>query len=149
MTDTAGEEIRISIPTPTPSLNETQRLHPMAYHRLGKQWQTAIRMLAPKQLETATGRRRVVIERRSTRELDQDNLVGGAKVVIDALKKLGFILDDNPANLDLEVVQARCEKGERPSTVITIAAPAVSSPSPGGHESHVAQNKSTATLVDE
>jgi Holliday junction resolvase RusA-like endonuclease len=116
------DSIRIVIPTPLPSLNETQRMHRMAYHRLGKQWALAIKMLAPK-LEPATGKRRVVIERRSTRELDKDNAYGGAKVVVDALKKLGLILDDNSANLDLEVVQSKCGASERASTIITIDCP--------------------------
>jgi hypothetical protein len=113
--------IRIVVQMPTPSLNETQRMHHFAYARLGKKWQMALALLALVQRATkATGKRRLVIERRAKRELDKDNAYGGAKLVIDALKKLGLILDDDAANLDLEVTQAKCGKGEKPCTILTL-----------------------------
>lgn len=47
-------------------------------------------------------------ERRGKRwELDRDNLLGGCKPVIDAIKACGVIGDDSPKWLDLEVTQQR------------------------------------------
>lgn len=78
---------------------------------------TAHRLGAPP-LERA----RVLIERYSVQEPDQDGLVGGAKPVIDALlvrsskhpHGLGFIVDDSPTHLTLDVrhVKALTLKGQ-------------------------------------
>jgi len=51
------------------------------------------------------------------RRLDRDNLVGGCKPLIDAIKDAGIIRDDSPGWLDLEVEQ---QIGS-PMTVIEIS----------------------------
>ena len=50
---------------------------------------------------------RVTIERVSPRLLDRDNLYGGAKLLIDAMKRLDLIRDDSDRWVDLVVTQAR------------------------------------------
>jgi Holliday junction resolvase RusA-like endonuclease len=105
------DPIRIVIPMATPSLNETQRMHWGRRSREGKQWLAMVALLC-RDVPRATGRRHVTIERFGVRELDKDNAYGGAKVLVDCLKKLGIIINDDAANLDLEVVQRRCKWGE-------------------------------------
>lgn len=66
----------------------------------------------------AKGKRKVKLWLRSKRSRDYANLFLGAdKYILDNLKRLGWIIDDNPKWLDLEVVG---EVGE-PQTVIEIS----------------------------
>ncbi|MGN6107259.1 MAG: hypothetical protein ACTHU0_19280 [Kofleriaceae bacterium] len=58
----------------------------------------------------ATGKRRVTFERLyggRCREWDNDNFVGGLKVVRDALVREGLLVDDNEANLTAIYKQAK------------------------------------------
>lgn len=68
----------------------------------------------------ATTRRRVIILRLGARDLDYDNFVGGLKVVLDSIKQMGLIVDDNPKMLELVCEQRRPAKGEAPNTQIII-----------------------------
>ncbi len=109
----------------TPSLNQTQRMHWAKRKRLATQIATRIIVVACQQgiaiaEHRADGKRKVTIERRGRKMLDADNAWGGCKILIDELKKFGLIVDDNAANLDLEVTQSRLGKGETPHTIITI-----------------------------
>lgn len=45
------------------------------------------------------GQRKVTIDRWGPRLCDHDNIVGGAKQLIDALVAEGFLVDDSPAHL--------------------------------------------------
>ena len=104
----------------TLSLNKLLEKHWGARSKLSKQYEVAIRMLA-RDITKATGRRRLRIERHSRGTLDKDGAYGGCKPLIDAVKRAGLIIDDNPANVELEVVQVKLAKGERPHMVITLA----------------------------
>ena len=53
------------------------------------------------------------------RLLDPDNLYGGAKPVIDAIKKVALLYDDSVAYINLEIHQYSCGKA-KPSTLITL-----------------------------
>jgi len=113
--------IRMVIPMASPSLNQTQRMHWAELRKLAKTWQVHIFVRAFEvRAEPASSKRRVVIERRGKRQLDKDNAYGGCKIIVDALKKEGLIVDDDSQNLDLEVTQAKLSKGDKPCTVITI-----------------------------
>lgn len=108
----------------TPTLNVSLRQH---WHQRGKKTREmawAIRVALGRQRAPATPyrRARVVIERRAGGIPDADGLIGGCKGLIDCLmpfveKKreygLGFILDDGPAHLVLEVRALRVKKAER------------------------------------
>lgn len=48
---------------------------------------------------------RVEITRQGGRTLDQDNLVGSVKILVDALRNVNLIRDDTPAAIDLIVRQ--------------------------------------------
>ena len=57
----------------------------------------------------------VVIERYGRRMLDDDNFRGGLKVVIDALKDVGLILDDSPKHITTKATQTLTHKLRSPS----------------------------------
>lgn len=121
MNITTGQQIRIVVDMPTPSLNETQRMHWAKLRRLYQKWQLHVFARAfEARAEPASGKRRVIIERRGKRYLDEDNLFGGCKIVIDALKNEGLLVDDNAENMELKVVQTKPEKGSLPCTIITL-----------------------------
>jgi len=114
-----SQVITFTVHMPTPSLNETQRMHWAKRAKLASMWHLAI-AVKTNHAPRATGKRKLVIDRRGKRALDADNLVGGAKAVIDVIKKLGLIVDDNAANLDLEVRQTKLDRGMSPHTFFTI-----------------------------
>jgi hypothetical protein len=95
-------------------------MHWAARSKLSKQFETAIRLLA-RDIPRATGKRCLTIERHSRGMLDKDGAYGGCKPLIDAVKRCGLIIDDNPKHCDLEVVQVKLAKGEQPHTVIILA----------------------------
>ena len=111
---------RIVLPIETPSNNKLLGMHPMARHRLSKKLAIVV-ALCGRGTPKATGKRYLTIERHGKRELDKDNAYGGCKPLIDAIKRCGLIIDDNPANVELEVVQVKLAKGEKPHTVIVLA----------------------------
>jgi hypothetical protein len=48
---------------------------------------------------------KVTITLHQIREMDYDNMYGAVKPVLDALKKIGAIVDDSPRHISLEVKQ--------------------------------------------
>lgn len=54
------------------------------------------------------------------RLLDIDNLAGGSKFIIDALRYQGFIRDDSPDQIELSFAQIKVPKRTLEETVITI-----------------------------
>lgn len=111
---------RFSVNMATPSLNETMRWHWARARKEAKAWLLAIwAHVGPNELAEGK-RRKLTIERHGKRLLDHDNLVGGMKIAIDSVKKLGLIHDDSPTWLDLEVRQTKLAKGEKPRTTFTI-----------------------------
>lgn len=59
---------------------------------------------------------KIVVTR--TRPQDPDNAMGSVKPVLDALNRLGWIVDDSPRWLDLQFSEVR---GKKEQTEITIA----------------------------
>ena len=55
---------------------------------------------------------RVRITRYAARLLDLDNFAGGCKPLIDAMRKRGLIVDDDPASVSLEFAQAKCSRAD-------------------------------------
>ncbi len=101
----------------TPSLNAwANKRGPYRYGRLRGHWQSLLghawyvalsrRAITPAGF-TPPARARLSITRESPQQLDPDNLVGGLKPVIDALRRLRLIADDDPASLQLAVRQVR------------------------------------------
>ena len=110
-----------TLPMPTPSLNEIQGYH-WAYCKRQKEglgWILASALNKVPAIPRASGKRTVTISRHGKGRLDRDNLVGGCKWLIDAIKERGLILDDCDASLHLVVEQVVSRKTE-PYTVVTI-----------------------------
>ncbi len=122
----------IVLPRPIRSLNVSSRTHWSSYARERKWWTVALSgwsMAA--RIPPAEGKRRVTLVRVYSgrqRELDEDNLQGGSKCVIDALKPCGkragrvvyganVIRDDDAKWLERVYRQ---ERGTRSETRITV-----------------------------
>lgn len=100
--------ILLEIPFATPSLNTVQRQHWLTAWRSKKKWVKLVRdalivsgnFPPPPPPPFAVVR----IERFGPRQLDHDNMLGGAKSCIDALKDLRLIEDDSPEHIQLHMV---------------------------------------------
>ena len=88
----------ITIPQATPSPNELNKMHFMERHRLKQTfgWLLAGALNKQPKIPKATGPRILIIERHGKKAMDQDNLAGGCKALIDCIKDKGLILDDSP-----------------------------------------------------
>lgn len=105
----------------TPSLNEIRSQHWAAQTR-GKTalgWILVSSLNQRPAIPLATGKRRVTITRHGKGQLDRDNLFGGAKDLVDAIKARRLILDDNPDACELIVKQV-VDRKATPHTVVTI-----------------------------
>ena len=90
-------ETKITLPYATPSLNQLIRMHWGARKRLQDDLSFMVlakSMAIPK--AAPRDRRTVRITRHGPRKLDHDNLVGGCKPLVDALRGARLIHDDNP-----------------------------------------------------
>jgi len=76
---------------------------------------------ADKDEERSTGRFRVRIERRGAKLLDADNLAGSCKWLVDALRYRGYIPDDSPECITLEITQVKTPRKEDRGTLIEIS----------------------------
>lgn len=113
----------LRIERPSPSQNTLERSHWRARKASKDAWKTLIRGAAGfLDIPRAHGRRRLTIERHAKGTLDEQNLIGGAKGLIDDLVQLGLLVDDRPAFLDLgKPVQIRLLKHERrPYTLLIL-----------------------------
>lgn len=111
--------INLEIPAVPPSLNLLLRMSWPRRHAVQTKWRKWVWATLHehgrhpgKPLERA----RITINRRSTGQLDQDNLHGSVKPVLDALTYNDVIVDDSPNHIDLVVTQSRGE----PSTSIRV-----------------------------
>lgn len=126
-------QVRFFIPRLSPSLNEYRGMNPHARKRLkltfGQEILFAVNRLhhatRPPWLRNATGKRTLTIYRISYGELDKDNLYGGLKPVVDAIKEQRLIKDDRPSLLDYTAKQVKILRKENylPGLSITISLP--------------------------
>ena len=88
------------------SRNELDKMHWSKRHREREQWAVAIRFEGfGGRVPQADGPMKINILSNRSRKLDYDNLVGGCKPILDALKKLGAIVDDKPGMVDVTYSQ--------------------------------------------
>ncbi len=102
-----------------PSLNAYLRMHWRERKKLGVEFGWEIRAAV------GCGRprvqfRKIEIERRSINEVDLDNLWGGMKGFIDALRHLDLIPEDKPSEVDISVRQARVKTKEEEGTLLIL-----------------------------
>lgn len=114
--------VELVIPVASPSLNKYAFAHWRVQYRDKQQWFAQLLVASRKSNATkATGKRRVVVRRYGRRALDVDNGYGGLKPILDGMRKLGLILDDDAKYLDLKFENCPLEKGKEPHTVIEIS----------------------------
>ena len=112
------------VPAATPSLNIWQRMHWAKRRKAIADWTYMVAGATPKgQAWNPIGRLRVELTRVSPGNvatgalLDRDNLWGGAKVLVDALRYRGLIPDDDESSIELVVTQ---KHGRPASTLVTL-----------------------------
>jgi len=109
----------IKVEAATPSPNELNRMHWAERRRLKETfgWLLASALNKLPKIPKATGPRRLVIERHGRKAMDQDNLAGGAKGLIDCIREQKLVLDDNPNVCQMEFRQIVSRK-DGPHTLI-------------------------------
>jgi len=85
----------VFLPRLTQSLNKTLRQHWAANARKNKSWQHDLAWFFPARPRTKAFRYMAIVSYRKGTP-DDDNLRGGCKPVIDALRRLGWLWDDSP-----------------------------------------------------
>ena len=61
---------------------------------------------------------KLIYERHGSRFLDQENWFGSTKVLTDAIKEMGLIVDDRQEWLDIQhLPQVKCKRGEEKTEV--------------------------------
>jgi len=67
-----------------------------------------------------TNYRKLVIIRVNSKLLDKDNLILGTKPIVDILKKMKWIYDDDPTSITTRIEQIRCQDEQFYGTIIQI-----------------------------
>ena len=103
----------------SPTLNRWQRMHWAVRRKQGRVWQAAVIALGiPRVIKPCL--RLVKFVRVGSRLVDTDGLYGGLKPVVDALKSVKAIWDDDPDHLSLYAEQRKRAKKEIPHMVIEV-----------------------------
>ena len=102
-----------------PSLNKVLRMHWAKRKGLLDAWMWMVLVAYGHLPIVCDGKRRVKITLHHARLYDKDNAYGACKVIFDALKAQGFIVDDAAQWLEAEVVQKKCPHKKR-HTVLEI-----------------------------
>ncbi len=98
----------LDIPCAPPGLNVLMRMHWARRSAAAKKWRKLVwvaRCQAVIGKPVCLSHARVTITRTSPRLLDEDNLYGSAKLLLDALVRNELIQDDSPQHLELIVSQ--------------------------------------------
>jgi len=116
--------ITLSIPEASPSLNELKGKHWSHHQRMRRHWsmlvliaknEARVSMAAPPEQVT------VQITREGRRKLDEDNLAGGLKCLIDSLREQRLIVNDDPQHMTLlPTLQVLIPKTAYPRTLVQI-----------------------------
>ena len=104
-----------------PSLNKVLRMHWRKRKALLQAWMWMVRIALGQPLVACQTKQRVTITLYHSRLFDKDNAYGACKVIFDALKAQGLIVDDSPEWLEASVKQEKCKHKER-HTVIELEA---------------------------
>lgn len=113
----------LSAPRAFPSMNAWHGGPDWKYKRVKADW---LKEFPPAAVHRARGQRLVSIVRlypkkRGQRRYDDDNLRGGAKPILDALRAHGWLVNDSPQWCTLEVRQRHPIQGEHlPRTIILV-----------------------------
>lgn len=106
------------------SKNERDRLHPRRRSALRLSYQSIIELTHPRRHDTPRQRQLVTVTRLMgvhERPLDLQNIGAGSAVeLIDALKQLGWFVDDSPRWLEPRFRQKRNDQDPGPSCLVEI-----------------------------
>ena len=108
----------ITIPDVPPSLNALPR-HWAAKRDLREYWRQSIFAANNNVKHQLYTRSKVTVTLHNSRQYDRDNAYGACKIIFDALKHLGWIVDDRAEFLEASVEQVKCSRKEK-KTVIEI-----------------------------
>lgn len=114
--------ITFTLPEPTKTLNEIRSMHFRVYAKYRRQlaFSVYVRTLKQKPAEPYA-RARIIIERHSAGQVDEDGLYGGFKPLLDVLQPfhsrlrpdaIGILASDAPDCLTIEARQIRCPRGQ-------------------------------------
>lgn len=105
--------LRVPGVPPSPNVLRRKYRSVFAYMNLRKDWERALywgtggsRHVREQQTRAKVDRMHVQIHLAHKKFYDPDNLPGSVKVVLDALKNIGFIKDDSAEHIELSVTQA-------------------------------------------
>jgi Holliday junction resolvase RusA-like endonuclease len=103
-----------------PSQNQLLRMHWAKRKRIQKDFEWSIVQAVGNRSSALCGVH-VTITRRSVGvEPDPDNLTASAKLILDALQRVGVIKDDSPKHITLKVQWERAKKRVDQGTFVTV-----------------------------
>lgn len=103
--------IFIAVRKPIESQNKWVGRHWSVKHKATKDWETEIFAALNGKIQKAKGKMKLKVQSYRKRLLDEQNLWGGLKPTLDAMKRLGLIVDDSPKWLEMSVGQ-KVQPGE-------------------------------------
>lgn len=118
--------LEITVPVPTNTPNEWVWKHWTAYRKIKKGWfnrlhSATIHHCGIGKFGHPVENASLTIERLGIKELDEDNLKGGVKPVIDSLIQLGFLANDTPDVIQtMNVYQTHVDTKAAQGTRITL-----------------------------
>jgi len=107
--------LKIILPLLTPSLNAYLKMHYIQRWKLGQSYQWELVAVGANEKEFKVKwreKRKVTIISYRKRLLDEDNFIGGAKALIDALEEIELIFLDNPIYLKSKYKQVKSSREE-------------------------------------
>jgi len=99
------------------TLNQTLRWHFMKRHKYNDGWYMEFMGAAGRPSRPVTGQARLRITVYRSRFQDKDNMYGSVKPIVDAINKLGWLVDDNPEYLDLKVQEIKSKRVDQRTEV--------------------------------
>lgn len=95
------------------TLNQTLRWHYMKRHRYNEGWYIRLLSAAGKAHYEPKGKMVLIIEMHRSRFQDKDNMYGSVKPIVDALNKLGWMIDDDRKHLELSVRETKSKRKDQ------------------------------------
>lgn len=117
------DSLWIYVPRATPSGNRYAYSHWRVRHKDKSEWMVLLRLALsglPDRWRIHKGKRRLFIRRYGQRKIDIDNGYAGLKGIIDNMRKIELIQDDDPDSLELTFENGKLEKGFTPYTVFIL-----------------------------
>jgi hypothetical protein len=115
--------VRIEWSDVPPSLNRVLRMHWAVKRKEADKWFAVLHCMPIAERQrlvdaSKAGKRvRMTITLHNARQFDKDNSYGAVKVIVDAAKQLGYMRDDSPAYLDLDVQQVKSTRNSKKTII--------------------------------